>query len=216
MAKLREIQDITVCESTNEMLTKGRQDGASTAFDRADGTSPRNTNSGFLGHNAAGGETVGVAGHTVALPQVPKPELELQGASIVITEAEDGEEAWKAVASFHPDLVLLDVMMPRMDGFAVLEIIRAGFETARLPVILLTAKGEDDDKVRGLRGVSPGKSFFKNLYLQLIFWVRKYCTPACRRICGKLAAYPKTSGNQQSTVSMPNSRSKFEIVSGAT
>jgi diguanylate cyclase (GGDEF)-like protein len=66
--------------------------------------------------------------------------------------AEDGEEAWKAVASFQPDLVLLDVMMPRMDGFAVLEIIRAGFETARLPVILLTAKGEEQDKVKGLAG----------------------------------------------------------------
>jgi PleD family two-component response regulator len=56
------------------------------------------------------------------------------------------------VASFRPDLVLLDVMMPRMDGFAVLEIIRAGFETARLPVILLTAKSDVSDKVLGLRG----------------------------------------------------------------
>jgi PleD family two-component response regulator len=64
----------------------------------------------------------------------------------------DGDEAWKAVTSFQPDLVLLDVMMPRMDGFAVLEIIRAGFETSRLPVIMLTAKGEAEDRVRGLRG----------------------------------------------------------------
>jgi diguanylate cyclase (GGDEF)-like protein len=76
--------------------------------------------------------------------------LEEEGFEVNL--AEDGEEAWKAVASFQPDLVLLDVMMPRMDGFAVLEIIRAGFETARLPVILLTAKGEEQDKVRGLAG----------------------------------------------------------------
>jgi CheY-like chemotaxis protein len=76
--------------------------------------------------------------------------LEQEGFEVQL--AADGEEAWKAVASFHPDLVLLDVMMPRMDGFAVLDIIRAGFETARLPVILLTAKGEEEDKVRGLRG----------------------------------------------------------------
>lgn len=76
--------------------------------------------------------------------------LEQEGFEVQM--AEDGEEAWKAVASFQPDLVLLDVMMPRMDGFAVLEIIRAGFETARLPVILLTAKGEEADKVRGLKG----------------------------------------------------------------
>ncbi|MDX2474098.1 MAG: response regulator [Candidatus Krumholzibacteria bacterium] len=76
--------------------------------------------------------------------------LEQEGFEVQM--AEDGEEAWKAVASFQPDLVLLDVMMPRMDGFAVLEIIRAGFETARLPVILLTAKGEEQDKVKGLKG----------------------------------------------------------------
>ena len=76
--------------------------------------------------------------------------LEQEGFEVQM--AEDGEEAWKAVASFQPDLVLLDVMMPRMDGFAVLEIIRAGFETARLPVILLTAKGEERDKVKGLAG----------------------------------------------------------------
>jgi len=76
--------------------------------------------------------------------------LEEEGFEVHL--AEDGEEAWKAVASFQPDLVLLDVMMPRMDGFAVLEIIRAGFETARLPVILLTAKGEEQDKVKGLAG----------------------------------------------------------------
>ncbi len=66
--------------------------------------------------------------------------------------AEDGEEAWQAVASFRPDLVLLDVMMPRRDGFSVLEIIRAGFETARLPVIMLTAKSDTVDKVTGLKG----------------------------------------------------------------
>jgi len=76
--------------------------------------------------------------------------LEQEGFEVQM--AEDGEEAWKAVASFQPDLVLLDVMMPHMDGFAVLEIIRAGFETARLPVIMLTAKGEEQDKVRGLKG----------------------------------------------------------------
>jgi len=76
--------------------------------------------------------------------------LEKEGFEVLLVA--DGDEAWKAVTSFKPDLVLLDVMMPRMDGYAVLEIIRDGFETSRLPVILLTAKGEDEDKVRGLRG----------------------------------------------------------------
>ncbi|MBE0564431.1 MAG: response regulator [Krumholzibacteria bacterium] len=76
--------------------------------------------------------------------------LEQEGFDVHLVA--DGEEAWKAVTSYQPDLVLLDVMMPRMDGFSVLEIVRAGFETSRLPVILLTAKGEVDDRVRGLKG----------------------------------------------------------------
>jgi diguanylate cyclase (GGDEF)-like protein len=76
--------------------------------------------------------------------------LEQEGFEVLM--AENGEEAWKMVAVTQPDLVLLDVMMPGMDGFAVLSVIREGFETRSLPVILLTAKGEDHDKVRGLRG----------------------------------------------------------------
>ncbi len=76
--------------------------------------------------------------------------LENEGFEVYL--AEDGSQAWEAVRTFQPDLVLLDVMMPRMDGFAVLDEIRAGYETASLPVIMLTAKGEASDKVRGLKG----------------------------------------------------------------
>lgn len=76
--------------------------------------------------------------------------LENEGFEVYL--AEDGSQAWEAVRTFQPDLVLLDVMMPRMDGFAVLDEIRAGYETSTLPVIMLTAKGESADKVRGLRG----------------------------------------------------------------
>ncbi len=76
--------------------------------------------------------------------------LENEGFEVFL--AEDGVQAWEAVKSFQPDLALLDVMMPGMDGFAVLDEIRASFETASLPVIMLTAKGESQDKVRGLKG----------------------------------------------------------------
>lgn len=76
--------------------------------------------------------------------------LEQEGFEVLM--AENGEEAWKQVAVAQPDLVLLDVMMPGMDGYAVLSVIREGFETRNLPVIMLTAKGEEQDKVRGLKG----------------------------------------------------------------
>ncbi len=76
--------------------------------------------------------------------------LENEGFEVYL--AEDGAKAVDAVRKLRPELVLLDVMMPHMDGFAVLQNIRDNFETAHLPVIMLTAKGEVSDKVRGLRG----------------------------------------------------------------
>ncbi len=76
--------------------------------------------------------------------------LEQAGYDVVV--AADGEDALREVDRCAPDLVLLDVMMPRLDGFSVLRSIRSSLETARLPVILLTAKGESSEKVKGLRG----------------------------------------------------------------
>jgi diguanylate cyclase (GGDEF)-like protein len=76
--------------------------------------------------------------------------LEQEGYDVVV--AADGEDALREVDRCVPDLVLLDVMMPRLDGFSVLRSIRASLETARLPVILLTAKGHSSEKVQGLRG----------------------------------------------------------------
>ncbi len=76
----------------------------------------------------------------------------LQNEGFEVQLAEDGTKAVEAVRNWQPDLVLLDVMMPHMDGFEVLQNIRANYETAHLPVIMLTAKGEVSDKVRGLRG----------------------------------------------------------------
>jgi len=76
----------------------------------------------------------------------------LQNDGFEVEIAEDGLQAVERIRDFNPDLVLLDVMMPHMDGFAVLEHIRENFETSNIPVIMLTAKGEVSDKVRGLRG----------------------------------------------------------------
>ena len=62
----------------------------------------------------------------------------------------DGEEAVREFHSFQPNLILLDLMLPGMDGFAVLEHIRG--ESCETPVIFLTALGAVADKVKGLRG----------------------------------------------------------------
>ncbi len=64
----------------------------------------------------------------------------------------DGRQALAAAHAERPDLLLLDVMMPHLDGFAVLEQLRQDRETRRLPVIMLTARDEGPTRVRGLKG----------------------------------------------------------------
>ena len=70
----------------------------------------------------------------------------------VTSQAADGVEAVEVARRERPDLILLDLMMPRMDGFEVCEALRSDFVTSQIPVIMLTAKGEVSDKVRGLEG----------------------------------------------------------------
>ena len=65
-------------------------------------------------------------------------------------KAYDGEAALKLVSSAKPDLVILDLMLPKMNGLDVCRAIRRNPETANLPIIMLTAKGEEVDKIIGL------------------------------------------------------------------
>ena len=73
--------------------------------------------------------------------------LNLEQDGFEVIEAFNGTEALDRLRDSLPDLILLDVMMPDIDGFEVLRMIR---EISQVPVIMLTAKGEEDDKVKGL------------------------------------------------------------------
>ena len=73
--------------------------------------------------------------------------LEIEGYEV--DTAEDGMDGLKTFAKMNPDLVILDLMLPEMDGFRVLRSLRQDGHAT--PVLLLTAKGEEADKVRGLR-----------------------------------------------------------------
>jgi two-component system phosphate regulon response regulator PhoB len=64
--------------------------------------------------------------------------------------ATDGEEALIKIEEDNPDLVLLDWMLPKVSGIEICRQIRASAETRNLPVIMLTARGEEDDRIRGL------------------------------------------------------------------
>ena len=76
-------------------------------------------------------------------------EVNLQRAGYEVVTAYDGREALEKVKAENPDLVVLDVMMPYMDGFEVLKTLKADPSTAEIPVIMLTAKAQDADVFRG-------------------------------------------------------------------
>lgn len=73
--------------------------------------------------------------------------LEKEGYQVIT--AYDGVEAIEQVAKEKPDLIVLDVMMPRKDGFGVLKDLKANPEWKDIPVIMLTAKAQDADIFRG-------------------------------------------------------------------
>ncbi|MFH1674580.1 MAG: diguanylate cyclase [Pseudomonadota bacterium] len=64
--------------------------------------------------------------------------------------APNGHEALEKIYAEKPDLILLDVIMPGMDGYEVCKLLKAGEETHDIPVIMLTSKGETADKIKGL------------------------------------------------------------------
>ena len=73
----------------------------------------------------------------------------LAAEGLEVIAASNGAEALLAVDSQHPDLIVLDVAMPVLDGFETLRALRAKPETASLPVIMLTARRSDTDVVKG-------------------------------------------------------------------
>jgi len=77
-------------------------------------------------------------------------EFIIRQAGFDVRVAHDGEAALASLAEKLPDLVLLDVMMPKRDGFDVCQTIRANPAWKRLPVIMLTARGREIDREKGL------------------------------------------------------------------
>jgi len=83
-------------------------------------------------------------------PLVTMLSYNLEKAGFEVRAALDGDEALLMVAERLPDLVVLDWMIPKVSGLEVCRRLRRGKETARLPVIMLTARAEEEDRLRGL------------------------------------------------------------------
>ncbi|MGD2048779.1 MAG: response regulator [Chloroflexota bacterium] len=77
--------------------------------------------------------------------------LILVRAGFEVLEAKDGYEALEQVKRYIPDLMLLDIMMPGMDGFTVCETLREQERTADLPIIMLSARADPESINTGLR-----------------------------------------------------------------
>lgn len=77
-------------------------------------------------------------------------EFLMKKSGYEVTTATDGDQALAAVDRDNPDLVLLDVMMPRKDGYQVCQILRERTDLPDLRIVMLTAKGRDVEREKGL------------------------------------------------------------------
>lgn len=77
-----------------------------------------------------------------------KDYLEFRGYEVIT--AENGREALEVLEKDVPDLIICDVMMPEMDGYSLVEHVRQDARTSWIPVLFLSAKGQSQDKVKGL------------------------------------------------------------------
>lgn len=77
-------------------------------------------------------------------------KMALEAENYQVVEASSGMKAIEKTRSDHPDIVLLDLMMPGMDGIEVCKVLKGDSFTAHIPIIMLTAKGEIEDKIEGI------------------------------------------------------------------
>ena len=87
-------------------------------------------------------------------------QLQLSHSYHVVT-ATDGADALEKILDVHPDLIITDLMMPRMDGVELLKRVRRDFSVSHVPVIVLTAKNGDDDM---MKAIATGANAATKLY----------------------------------------------------
>jgi twitching motility two-component system response regulator PilG len=97
--------------------------------------------------SAPRGKSILVVDDSITVRKLISGKLEKSGHDVLC--ASDGEEAIKALERFAPDLVLLDIDMPKMDGYQVCKLIRGRASTKDIPVIMISGKDGFFDKVRG-------------------------------------------------------------------
>ena len=109
--------------------------------------------------------------------EILKAILEHEGYEVIC--AYDGEEGVQKTIESKPDLVVTDIMMPKLDGFGVVQKLKENFETFKTPIVVLTAKDQQIDRNKGLSlGVS---AYIVKLFDldELIITVKELLSKSC-------------------------------------
>jgi len=101
-------------------------------------------------------------------------ERMILGKSYVLVTAKDGEKALAAAANEKPDLIILDIVMPNMDGFEVCRRIRSDESTKSIPVIMVTTKGDSGNVEKGFQSGCNDYVFKPINSSELLSKVRKH------------------------------------------
>jgi DNA-binding response OmpR family regulator len=91
--------------------------------------------------------TIFIADDELDFVSTLRSRLEFEG--FVVTTAADGKEALQRITDEKPDLILLDIMMPTMNGYQVCRELKVNADTRPIPVLMLTAKSQESDKFWG-------------------------------------------------------------------
>lgn len=74
----------------------------------------------------------------------------LEGEGFTVITSDDGEDGLEKIRTEHPDLIVLDIMLPSLDGLSICRIVRHSPSTLHIPIIMLTARGTEVDRIVGL------------------------------------------------------------------
>ncbi|MDH3474412.1 MAG: PleD family two-component system response regulator, partial [Rhodospirillales bacterium] len=127
------------------------------------------------------------------LPNVKLLEAKLSAEYFDVLTASDGETAVEIATTEMPDLILLDVMMPGMDGFQVCQLLRADPKTRHIPIVMVTALSDVSDRVRGLE--SGADDFLSKPVNDVALFARVRSLVRLKMIMDELRLRQATSGN---------------------
>jgi CheY-like chemotaxis protein len=115
-------------------------------------------------------------------PEVRETLRQMLSKDYIILEAADGEEAVNVAHSQHPDVILLDVVMPKMDGYAVCHEIKKDPTTEAIRVIILSFLGQELNKVLSIK-LGAEEHISKPVAMQDLLDTVSRCLPASLCIC---------------------------------